>query len=340
MTPLVSVVIPAYNAAMYLKGCVDSIIEQTMGDWEIIIVDDGSSDSTGMICREYTVSDSRIRHISQSNQGVSIARNNGIKEAKGQYVMFVDADDLLPKRSLETFYQACLKYPDADIVRGEYVAIDSFGNKLFTSNKKVFNKSKVYNIEVNLFINKYINHEFFLWLMWIKKSRIDDVWFTDGRSYMEDAEFLFKAFRNVNSCIYIPNVIYYYRKYEGSASSEINDKKLKDIVSCVLTISKLRFDQSKLTIKTIDESVNYCWQIIFNNLAKLNEIERNDVIERLKLRFYASKSIIGSTFVDIDLQDFIEKSTKKFIDNFLLRRNKKNKLIFLPKFVSKLKEKF
>ena len=91
--PLISIVVPVYNAERYLQRCVDSIIRNTFLDWELILVDDGSEDDSGNICESYSRSEERIKVLHQGNGGQSIARNNGLQHAQGRYITFVDADD-------------------------------------------------------------------------------------------------------------------------------------------------------------------------------------------------------------------------------------------------------
>ena len=109
---MISVIIPVYNVAHYLDECVKSVVEQTYQEWECILVDDGSTDGSGKICDEWIKRDERIRVIHQENGGVSKARNRGIEEAKGDYVVFVDSDDWLGKEHIEQLVNA----PIADLV--------------------------------------------------------------------------------------------------------------------------------------------------------------------------------------------------------------------------------
>ena len=95
MQPSVSIKIPAYNAAEYIRECVDSILAQSFKDYELILVNDGSTDSTNDILKEYACSDSRMRVLQQKNSGQSVARNNGLRHATGRFVVFVDSDDYM-----------------------------------------------------------------------------------------------------------------------------------------------------------------------------------------------------------------------------------------------------
>lgn len=94
---MISVIVPAYNSEMFIGKCIDSVLEQTYSNWELIAVDDGSRDNTFGILKKYAEVDSRIRVIHQENQGPGIARNIGIAEAKGNYVVFIDSDDYIEK---------------------------------------------------------------------------------------------------------------------------------------------------------------------------------------------------------------------------------------------------
>ena len=97
----ISVIIPVYNGEKYIKRCIDSIKKQTFNDWEIILVDDGSKDKTGVICDSYALEDKRIKVFHKSNGGVSVARNFGIDKAIGDYITFVDCDDWIEKDFFE-----------------------------------------------------------------------------------------------------------------------------------------------------------------------------------------------------------------------------------------------
>lgn len=113
--PLISVIVPVYNVAEYLPKCVDSILAQTYENLEIILVEDGTKDSSGMICDEYAKKDSRIKVIHKENGGLSSARNAGMDIARGEYFGFVDSDDWIEPETYETLMALTLKY-DADLV--------------------------------------------------------------------------------------------------------------------------------------------------------------------------------------------------------------------------------
>lgn len=116
--PQFSIVIPLYNKAPYVRKAVESVVSQTFADWELIVVDDGSGDGSGAVVQ--SISDPRIRVLRQENQGVSMARNNGVMEAQAPYICFLDADDWWDSRFLERMADAIHRYPDARLFGANY----------------------------------------------------------------------------------------------------------------------------------------------------------------------------------------------------------------------------
>ena len=109
MAPKVSVIVPIYNVKQYLANSLDSIAEQKFDELEVLLIDDGSSDGSAEIAKAYAAKDRRYRYIRQENAGVSAARNRGIEEAKGDYLAFYDADDIVPEKALIAMYKALWK---------------------------------------------------------------------------------------------------------------------------------------------------------------------------------------------------------------------------------------
>ena len=120
-TPKISVIVPVYNVERYLPCCIDSILAQTLADFELLLIDDGSKDRSGEICDEYARKDSRIRVFHKPNGGVTAARRDGVNMAMAGWIMFVDADDMLEKDALQTMWGYC---DGADIVKASFVGSD------------------------------------------------------------------------------------------------------------------------------------------------------------------------------------------------------------------------
>lgn len=136
-----SVIVPVYNAELYLRECLDSILAQTYSNFELILIDDGSRDSGGTICDEYALKDSRIKVIHKENGGSIFARCTGLKCAKGQFVCFVDSDDMIDCDLLQKTYDIISEY-STDIITFKWVNIDFNGQPLFEETA-VFSEGKI-----------------------------------------------------------------------------------------------------------------------------------------------------------------------------------------------------
>ena len=122
--PKISVILPIYNVEKYLPTCLDSVLSQTFQDWEAICVNDGSPDRCGKILEEYAQKDPRIKIVTQTNQGLSMARNNGLKHASGKYILFLDSDDFIYPQLLEICHQVAEK-ENADMVSFRFTKYSS-----------------------------------------------------------------------------------------------------------------------------------------------------------------------------------------------------------------------
>ena len=200
-SPKISIIIPVYNVQEYLNSCIDSILNQSFTDFELILIDDGSTDGSGDICNDYQGKDFRIRVIHQSNLGVSSARNRGIDEAKGEYICFIDSDDLLRDTYLDDFgisehipvdtiyIQGVNDLVNGTITRNEHLSFSDnyFVPALNTEIEKIglfhngyiynklYNKSLIdkYYIRFNPELNKNEDHIFNLdYFMYIKYIQV------------------------------------------------------------------------------------------------------------------------------------------------------------------------
>lgn len=122
---MVSVIIPVYNVAPYLTACIDSLLAQTYADFELLLVDDGSTDGSGDLCDDYACRDARVTVLHQANGGASAARNAALDVAQGEYVAFVDADDVVHSQYLERLLRCFAQHPDADVVQAPYQIVDA-----------------------------------------------------------------------------------------------------------------------------------------------------------------------------------------------------------------------
>jgi len=165
--PKISVIVPVYNTEKYLRECVDSILAQTFTDFELILVDDGSTDQSGVICDEYAQADARVRVFHKPNGGVSSARNLGLDNAQGEWIVFADADDILPDESLSIRFEAISK-DNADLV---FFRATFFGNMNFTLGP---DENKVYH-DLQSFQSDLPNYYPYIGTLWDKIYRKDAI---------------------------------------------------------------------------------------------------------------------------------------------------------------------
>ena len=223
--PEVSVIVPVYNVENYIHRCVDSILSQTFADFELILVDDGSPDRCPEICDDYTVADPRVRVIHQTNQGQAAARNHGVQAAKGDWICFVDSDDLIHPQMLEHLYQAAIsKSADismCDAVEAEAVPDDFCHSREMDSQRICISEDSLEQL--------YHHGEHRYWVIWgklIRKSILEKIPFTEGRIYEDHAvvcRWLYKAQVVANT----QQRYYFYRVNQGSTTkSTFSLKKL------------------------------------------------------------------------------------------------------------------
>ena len=202
--PLVSIIVPIYNAVSYLNDTLTSILNQTYTNIQVILVNDGSTDSSSELCRAFQVVDKRVSLIEQANSGVSRARNVGLTIAKGEYVVFFDSDDIVETNAIELLIYKAIDSDLCDLVIGSYRV---FGQSF---NRVVKVEQYPSNEELVLAIIEGKSHAA-LWNKLIKRTAIEGISFNDEVSYMEDKLFLLEALQRKLSVSYCDNVVYNYR---------------------------------------------------------------------------------------------------------------------------------
>ena len=205
--PLISVIIPVYNVESYLEKCLDSIINQTYKNLQIILIDDGSTDNCKAICGKYQKLDRRIIVIHQENQGLSNARNKGLDIAKGSLIAFVDSDDFLEPTMYEELYNN-MRENDSDIAICNFYRIDKHGAKTtlhFRETEFVStNKTKFSNIQ-----NEYGSLTVYAWNKLYKRKIFDNIRYPDGKVY-EDSFILCDILAKATKVSYLLKPLYNY----------------------------------------------------------------------------------------------------------------------------------
>lgn len=230
-TPLVTIIIPVYNAERFLYSCLESVLAQQYTHWELIIVNDGSKDNSFSILEEYVHRDNRIKVINKNNEGVSIARNIALQQAKGELVYFADADDIIYPDALRLLV-AKIIVEDASFVKADYKAISEINEELFVNKKYVIRGKREYKIgDIVGFIDKVIMGEYFLWTCLFRMDiiRNQKIQFLPHCRLMEDADFLMNYMLHSSRNVYLNHQIYGYRKHKG-AVTERNGSYTKDLM--------------------------------------------------------------------------------------------------------------
>lgn len=290
----VSIIIPVYNVEKYLGRCLDSILSQTMKDIEIILVNDGSRDSSLEICRDYAEKDSRIVVIDKKNEGVSVARNTGIDIATGTYIGFVDPDDWIEPKMYENMYNTIEKYK-CSMALCNYFKDSKFSStvKTIKVNKDVLGKLDIINelianmIGIEDILPKYSNVMGCVWRCLYRRDFISafGLRFKPGISIMEDLIF------NVQSLIYCDRVCidhgvyYHYMQNKTSSLHTYNEKMWQDQVEVHNTLEEIieEADLSEYMRNRLDSRY-----IAMAACAVGNEVYRSNIklSQRMKIARY------------------------------------------------------
>lgn len=230
---MVSVIIPVYNAEKYIKRCLDSVLAQSYRNFEVLLIDDGSTDNSGRICDEYRFRDNRIRVIHNKNCGVAATRNVGIREAQGDYIAFVDSDDYIDPDMLEIMVTRVKKF-NSDIVMCNYFT-DKGGKitKAKMNYKEVYDGADIVKNELlYLYYTDYHNGLYSLCNKLIKKSiySANDILFDESLKRGEDAWFVFQCLKHCKRVDYIPEAFYYYYQNQSSIMHSIYDDQYEQWV--------------------------------------------------------------------------------------------------------------
>lgn len=216
-TTAVSIIVPVYNKEKYLRDCVDSILQQTYKDFELILVDDGSKDSSWNIIKEYADKEERVVPVHQENAGVSAARNAGLDRAQGKWICFVDADDYLPKDGIQILVEHGEK-SNADIVNANATRVeDDKQFKIFNFNNEIV-KGNIYPRLVH----------FAPWAQLFKRNIIEahHLRYVRGLAYSEDNVFILHYSLYASSIEFVNQSVYNYRINPDSAIQNTDHEKV------------------------------------------------------------------------------------------------------------------
>ena len=217
---LVSIVVPIYNSESYISECIESIKQQSYHQLEVILIDDGSTDNSKEICKKMCKEDSRFHYFYQENLGPSAARNLGLEKVTGDYLMFIDADDLVERNAVQYMLESMTKY-HADLIVG---TIETFGSKV---KEKIGQDDVIDNISVSEYISEIASEDkkygggytvAKLWRVSAIKHSNEFIYFDSFLKLYEDKLWNVQNAKRINKIVIIPAIVYKYRILENSLS--------------------------------------------------------------------------------------------------------------------------
>lgn len=261
---VVTILIPAYNAEAYIRQCLDSIFLQTYRNLQVVVIDDGSKDTTLDICQHYSALDKRLEVYHQENQGVALTRNHLLEKVKGDWVLFVDADDWIEPDMVESLLKLAVE-----------------NNAEIAECKNVINDAECYkeNPEITLLnreetILQFLRHTDFcgsLWNKLIKTNLLFDEWFPDNVSYGEDAFFCWHVLQKVNTVARSTAQYYHHSMAEGSLS-HLNwtpeKKGSGSITWSIITKETSEWWPQYLAVAKARYAIEDMWGLYFASLAE------------------------------------------------------------------------
>lgn len=276
MNPLVTIIVPIYNAEKYLKECVESILCQTYKELQIILVNDGSTDNSLDICSDFSKRDSRIELINQKNTGVSSARNLGIEASKGEYIYFIDSDDYLDYSTIEKLLNT-IKLSNADIcVLMKYT--------IKPVSPDIINCTKLGKCEAirELFLLRFPSS---LWAYLYKKEVLKDIRLNNDIHFFEDFEFNYRVLKNIDNIALSYDNLYYYRAHELSTNNQLFNKKR---ITCLQIFDLHKESINKSDCNIAPYSIFFRSHFIISviiNIIKSNNVDKKYItITKIKLK--------------------------------------------------------
>lgn len=279
---LISVIIPVYNVEKYLRECVESVLNQTYLNYEIILVDDGSTDSSGKICDEYSENE-KVTVVHQKNAGLSAARNRGFDASRGEYVYYLDSDDYILPQTLSTLYSEATNN-NSDVVFFDAV---SFADGDFKVNQNYIRKTVYEKCSGPEMLQKLQGEDEYhsaVPLLFIRKSLIVDnnLRFVDGIFY-EDMVYTYQIF----CCAKVVSQYkeaFYYRRYRQSSimTSRKNKKHFQSAEKVYCEVRNYAISSDNLHNETSKKYIIRCAYNVFNIFEKLEKSEKKEMKSKLK----------------------------------------------------------
>lgn len=276
---------PAYNAERFLCDALDSVLSQSFDSYELIVINDGSKDHTIDVLRKYAANDSHVKIIDKENAGVAAARNDALDISQGQFVMFVDSDDVIYPGTLQHLHDILVEN-QYDYLRFEYKTIDEGGRDLYPNYEA--QKREKYcgkNVDSSDCIKKLVRNEFFSCVGVFKRSIIETfhVRLMKGCTYNEDTLFMMEFFMHSSSHSYVNNIMYGYRKTSNAVTAKFTERNYNDVrrvIGRLIDGGKKDSGISPFVLQSVVESL--CLRLIAHDKEKFSKESVSELAYCLK----------------------------------------------------------
>lgn len=317
----VSIIIPVYNILSFLDKCLESVCDQTYKQLEIILVDDGSTDGSAIVCDRWKLSDNRIKVYHKKNGGLSDARNYGLSKATGSYIIYLDGDDWIAINAVEKLVYVAQKY-HADFIQSSYYYAYKDYLLVYDEPANIIEYNKE-NALKELISNGRIKN--FAWGSLIKRELALQVSFIKGK-YFEDSFWKYQVIDLSSKLIYVANPLFYYRQRFESISGNFT---LKNIDLLIGTEKRLQFIQKKYP-QLFNLALNKYWNLVFHSML-IAQQSHNENIKKTYRDYIVDTNFKYKEYLNKRLK-LIYILYNKFYPLFCI-------ITFIKRGISKLKKK-
>lgn len=314
--PLISIIVPVYNAENFLIKCLDSLANQSYQNLEVIMINDGSTDNSGSICEEYCKKDNRFRVFHKENGGVSSARNRGLKEVSGEYVGFVDPDDWIEPNMFELLQKLAVEN-NSDISACGYFRETSDGvlkNKLSEHKTTVYTQTEALNaiLDESAFKGFTCNKLF-------STKTLKNVKFDEEVHFCEDLLFCCEAILNATNFVYDTTPCYHYIMHNTNASqSQFSTKKLTSVQALEKIVSLLKNKKGVKLNKFKNYFMHMNISLLMNGIQENKCTKENRKVLKRNLFKYKMSELTGKSVklscalsrINVNLSYFVWKTVK------------------------------
>ncbi len=312
---ILSIVVPVYNVENYLERCIDSLLNQTLKSIEILLINDGSTDSSLKICEAYARSYQNIKVFSKENTGLGSTRNYGLLLSKGKYIAFVDSDDYVNKYMYEDMYKLIEKN-NCDICECGYKKVYDEKQSPINDNTYI---SKIYENKYDIVKEYLLFHiEPYAWNKMYRKDFLieNDIRFQEYTLY-EDVVTTLKALSLCKKIIITDKKYYYYYQRPDSIMHKIKQKNKKDYINQITQFYQYLYSNYNLDIIQFPIRVSK-FRLTYNLLNILKELDEEDILREKFAKFQKDVVIFGASDCGVLLKHYFQKNNIKvryFCDN-------------------------